>query len=248
MAKRVMRTSRLGPTGAGLLVLSGPQMPSQFALTMASANHCFIALLPVVDHGREVDFRLSSDLGAHWPPSASPSAGFWSHRKGTAKLVGADEESLKNWETGRCVPRASFYPAIIRLLGYDPLPVPTTQGEAVQNARLRRGWSRKRLAKASGVDEATVARIERDTPRLARRPVDYVRRTLKLGRTPRAAGSVSRHTQVNARQNSVAISRGWSRRRLGREAGGTRQRSAGSKPTCQAWLANHSSAFSLRSG
>jgi transcriptional regulator with XRE-family HTH domain len=69
--------------------------------------------------------------------------------------------------------------AAIRFLGYNPLPSPTTNGERVARARIARGWSRKRLAAAASVDEATVRRIEEDAPRLARRSVGAVLAALK---------------------------------------------------------------------
>jgi len=60
-------------------------------------------------------------------------------------------------------------PAVIRFLGYNPSPPASTPGERVAYERVARGWSRKRLAAMAGVDEATVRRIEQNTPRLAHR-------------------------------------------------------------------------------
>ena len=71
-------------------------------------------------------------------------------------------------------------PAVIRFLGYNPSPTPKTIGDRVTRARIARGWSRKRLAAAGSVDEATIRRIEEDTPRLARRPVLAVLAALGL--------------------------------------------------------------------
>lgn len=85
-----------------------------------------------------------------------------------------------------------FYPKIIQFLGMNPLPVPTTRGEAIMRERLSRGWSRKYLAKIAGVDEATVRRLEVDRPRLAQRPTTAVVLALGLGRSP---GSRDLHSE-----------------------------------------------------
>jgi ribosome-binding protein aMBF1 (putative translation factor) len=63
---------------------------------------------------------------------------------------------------------------VIRFLGYNPSPAPRTMAQRVAYERIARGWSRKRLATVASVDEATVRRIEGDTPRLARRAVRAV--------------------------------------------------------------------------
>lgn len=73
-----------------------------------------------------------------------------------------------------------YYPRIIQCLGYNPLPVATTRGEAVRRERVARGWSRRRVAQEPRVDEATVRRIEAATPGLARRPLARVLRTLNV--------------------------------------------------------------------
>lgn len=71
-------------------------------------------------------------------------------RKAAAKLIGADEESLENWEAGRRTNHIGFFAAILRFLGYDPLPKPTTRGQAARSALVRRGWGRKLLAQVAG--------------------------------------------------------------------------------------------------
>jgi transcriptional regulator with XRE-family HTH domain len=102
------------------------------------------------------------------------------NRKAAATQLRIDPVTLKNWERHRTEIEVQSYPRIIRWLGYDPLPRPATGGQYVLAERLRRGWSRKRLAREAGVDEATVRRIENDTPRLARRPIQAIYKTLGL--------------------------------------------------------------------
>jgi hypothetical protein len=82
--------------------------------------------------------------------------------------------NLRNWERGRHGIEIRFFPAIIQFLGYHPWPTPRTRDEAVYRERMARGWSRRRLAELAGVDEATIRRLERDTPRMARRPLKSV--------------------------------------------------------------------------
>lgn len=107
-------------------------------------------------------------------------------RKATAKLLKVNEGSLGNWEKGRTAPEDRFYPALIAFVGYNPLPPPRTVGEAVRRERLTRGLSWRRLATMAGVDPTTIARLEADRPRMARRPVSAVLRVLGLD-SPTAA-------------------------------------------------------------
>jgi len=127
------------------------------------------------------------------------------NRKAVATELRIDPVSLKNWEEHRTEIEIRFYPRIIGWLGYDPLPGPETQGQYVLAERLRRGWSRKRLAREAGIDEATMRRIETDTPRLARRPVEAVYQALGLE-------SRQEDTEGTAAGNSSSIGRGPSAR------------------------------------
>lgn len=85
-----------------------------------------------------------------------------------AERLGVDPDTIRNWEAGRTSIEVRHYPALIALLGYNPLPEPTSLGGAIQRARMSRGLSRKRLAALAGIDEASVRRMEEDTPRMAK--------------------------------------------------------------------------------
>lgn len=50
-------------------------------------------------------------------------------RKYAANLIGADPESLKNWESGMTNPAVGFYPLLISFLGYNPLPEAASRGQ-----------------------------------------------------------------------------------------------------------------------
>lgn len=100
--------------------------------------------------------------------------------KETARKFGIDEESLRNWEQARTRIGVRYYPSIIRFLAYNPLPEPRTLGQAVRQARMARGISRKRLAGLADVDEATVRRLELGTPRMAWRAIRAICHVLDL--------------------------------------------------------------------
>jgi len=101
-------------------------------------------------------------------------------RKEAAQALGVHPGCLENWEFGRKKPADRFYPAIITFLAYNPLPKAMSRGEAIRRERISRGWSKARLASIASVDQVTVARLERDLPRTARRPTNRVLKTLKL--------------------------------------------------------------------
>ena len=81
-------------------------------------------------------------------------------QKQAARQIGVHPASLENWECGRTSPADRFMPAIIRFLGYNPLPARRTSAERVAYERVARGWSRKRLAAVVGVDETTIRQTE----------------------------------------------------------------------------------------
>lgn len=85
-----------------------------------------------------------------------------------AARIGAEIDTIRNWENRRTEPDLRFMPAVISFLGYNPLPEAKTRGERVRSARLSLGWSRRESAGRAGVDEATVHRVEADTNGIAR--------------------------------------------------------------------------------
>ena len=48
-----------------------------------------------------------------------------------AAVIGAHPGALENWEHGQSTPSIRFYPALIRFLGFNPLPDAKTLGKAV---------------------------------------------------------------------------------------------------------------------
>lgn len=97
-----------------------------------------------------------------------------------AARLDSDPLTVVNWERGKTAIEVRFYPAIIALLGFNPLAERQTPGERIRRARLSRGLSKKRLAALAGIDEATVATLEADftSPHLG--PKRAVARVLDL--------------------------------------------------------------------
>jgi len=82
-------------------------------------------------------------------------------QKQVAKQLGVDEASVYNWENNRSKPGLVYMPAIIRFLGYNPLPPVDGWADGLVQRRTILGLSQKESAKRLGVDPGTLARWER---------------------------------------------------------------------------------------
>ena len=72
-----------------------------------------------------------------------------------AGRIGANTETYQHWEKGYTEPEVESLPAIIRFLGYDPFPPPTTLPERMVAKRRVMGWTLKEAARNFGVDRKT---------------------------------------------------------------------------------------------
>lgn len=88
------------------------------------------------------------------------------HQKEVAEAIGADAATVLGWETLGRMPAVRLLPAIIRLLGYNPLPLEAAFSKQIRRARLTLGLSQEQLGKKLGVDESTVSDCEADRRRL----------------------------------------------------------------------------------
>ena len=61
-----------------------------------------------------------------------------------AKQIGVDKTSFHNWGTNRRKPDLKFMPAIIRFLGYNPLPPPDCWAERLVRVGSSSGFRRKK--------------------------------------------------------------------------------------------------------
>ena len=82
-------------------------------------------------------------------------------QKDVAEQLGVEKCSVFNWEANMSQPEIRYTPAIIRFLGYNPLPEPKSLAERLIRQRTTMGLSQKEAARAIGVDQGTLARWER---------------------------------------------------------------------------------------
>lgn len=78
-----------------------------------------------------------------------------------AKQIGVDKTSIANWEGNRSKPGVQYMPAIIRFLGYNPLPRANGWADRLVQCRTILGLSQQQAAQRIGVDLCTLARWER---------------------------------------------------------------------------------------
>jgi len=74
-----------------------------------------------------------------------------------AKLIGVSEDCITNWETGKNKPYITYYPKLIKFLGYNPFQVEVENlGGQIRKYRVENGLSQQDLAKLLNVNESTV--------------------------------------------------------------------------------------------
>jgi len=78
-----------------------------------------------------------------------------------AKELEVNVASIVNWENNLSKPKVSHMPAIIRFLGYNPLPPSNRWADRLVQARTTMGLTQKEAAGRIGVDQCTLARWER---------------------------------------------------------------------------------------
>jgi transcriptional regulator with XRE-family HTH domain len=78
-----------------------------------------------------------------------------------ARVLGVSPETVLNWEKAYRTPSIEAVPAVLRFLGYDPFPRPSSLSDRMRAKRRRNGWSIKEAARAFGVDEGTWGHWER---------------------------------------------------------------------------------------
>jgi transcriptional regulator with XRE-family HTH domain len=78
-----------------------------------------------------------------------------------AERIGVGETSVFNWEADTVGPGIRCMPAIIRFLGYNPLPEADTLGGRLVRHRTSLGMTQGEAALKIGVDPSTLARWER---------------------------------------------------------------------------------------
>jgi site-specific DNA recombinase len=82
-------------------------------------------------------------------------------QKDAAKMIGVDKCLINNWEGNHTSPHIQFIPAIIKFLGYNPLPPATNWADRLVRHRTSIGMTQGESARRIGVDPSTLARWER---------------------------------------------------------------------------------------
>ena len=102
-------------------------------------------------------------------------------QKDVAARIGVTESSVFNWEANTATPEIRCMPAIIRFLGYNPLPEGKTLGERLVRQRTALGLSQKCAAGRLGVDPSKLAKWERGEAEPAGEMARKVQRRLASG-------------------------------------------------------------------
>jgi len=102
-------------------------------------------------------------------------------QKDVAEQLGVDKTSVFNWEANTSNPEVRYMPAIIRFLGYNPLPAANTLAEQLVRQRTSLGLSQKEAAGRIGVDASTLAKWERGEREPAGAFLGRVKRFLQDG-------------------------------------------------------------------
>jgi transcriptional regulator with XRE-family HTH domain len=91
-----------------------------------------------------------------------------------ARQTGVDETTICNWEGNKSSPFLRYIPAIIRFLGYNPLPVGQSFQEKLVAFRQALGLSQKEVARTLGVDPSTVRNWEAGRHRPTKRSCETI--------------------------------------------------------------------------
>jgi transcriptional regulator with XRE-family HTH domain len=86
-------------------------------------------------------------------------------QKDVAKRIGANKDTIYNWETNRTEPEVRLIPGIINFLDYAPYDPGWTFGRWLKAVRSALGLSQEQFAKRAGLDESTVSKWEREEHR-----------------------------------------------------------------------------------
>jgi DNA-binding transcriptional regulator YiaG len=81
--------------------------------------------------------------------------------KEVAEVIGVTQACINNWEANRAAPEIRYMPAIIALLGYNPLPAANGIGEELVRQRTSLGLTQREAAPRIEIDPTTLARWER---------------------------------------------------------------------------------------
>jgi len=99
-------------------------------------------------------------------------------QKALAAIFGTSKETIWNWESNRSNPAIHQGEKIIRFLGYDPFPAPSTFAERLVSFRRARGLRVKDAARLAGVDPCSWTSWENEEHAITRRYQKKIQATL----------------------------------------------------------------------
>jgi transcriptional regulator with XRE-family HTH domain len=76
-------------------------------------------------------------------------------QKQVAEQIGVNGATITNWERNASSPVIRYIPAIVRFLGYDPLPPAHSLPERLTASRREFGLTQRQMAERMGVDPGT---------------------------------------------------------------------------------------------
>ena len=99
-------------------------------------------------------------------------------QRDAAAQIGVDKTTVFNWEANTSAPGFAYMPAIIRFLGYNPLPEAKTLAQRLVRHRTTLGLPQKESARRLGVDPGTLGLWERGEREPLGRVLNRVQRFL----------------------------------------------------------------------
>jgi transcriptional regulator with XRE-family HTH domain len=103
-------------------------------------------------------------------------------QKQVAEQIGVNAATITNWERNASTPVIRYMPAIIRFLGYDPTPLPSSLPERLVSARRELGLTQRKMAARLGVDPGTLRDWEAGSHRPTQRSRNLITNALPDGR------------------------------------------------------------------
>jgi transcriptional regulator with XRE-family HTH domain len=106
-------------------------------------------VLPQSHNGRTI--RLPAQLDSAGDHIRRKRLSLKRRQRNVAEKIGVDKCSIVNWEANASKPDIEFMPAIIRFLGYNPLPAAKGWGERLVRQRMTLGLTQREAARRIGV-------------------------------------------------------------------------------------------------
>lgn len=99
-------------------------------------------------------------------------------QRDVADQIGVSEATIYNWERNTNSPQVHDIPAVIRFLGYNPLPSSSSFPEQLRYKRRLLGLSQTGMAKRVGVDPTTFRKWDQGRARPTRRSVEIIQKLI----------------------------------------------------------------------